>query len=81
MDNYDATEIAYKNGYEQGRADALKWIPVAEKLPEKKGSYLTYNSNSRSMHVTHFSRDDDYWRCVWETCVTYWMPLPEQPNS
>ena len=37
MEAYDchwATETAYKNGYEQGKKDALKWIPVTERLPE-----------------------------------------------
>ena len=33
-DCYWATEQAYKNGYEQGKKDAVKWIPVAERLPE-----------------------------------------------
>ena len=45
MKPYEATEIAYKNGYEKGYADgvqvastskqlASKWIPVTERLPE-----------------------------------------------
>ena len=34
MNTYQATEIAYKNGYEAGKRDALKWIPVTERLPE-----------------------------------------------
>ena len=48
MDNYTATELAYKNGYEQGKKDALeklatnlqpeangscKWISIEERLP------------------------------------------------
>ena len=31
MNNHEATEIAYKNGYEAGKP---KWIPVTERLPE-----------------------------------------------
>jgi hypothetical protein len=34
MKGHDATEQAYKNGYEQGKKDAVKWIPVTERLPE-----------------------------------------------
>ena len=35
MNNYEATEIAYKNGYEAGRKDALKQFAVtSEKLVE-----------------------------------------------
>jgi hypothetical protein len=40
MNNYEATEQAYKNGYEQGKKDALKWIPVSERLPKEDGKYL-----------------------------------------
>lgn len=80
-----ATEQAYKNGYSKGKADALKWIPVTDRLPEKKGSYLTYNSKDRSpnhsIHIAQFIQDDDYWKCVWENCVTHWMPLPEPPKT
>ena len=35
-----ATEQAYKNGYEKGKQDAWKWIPVTERLPKKDGDYL-----------------------------------------
>ena len=34
MDNYTATEESYKKGYEKGKQDAMKWIPVTERLPE-----------------------------------------------
>ena len=34
MDKHTATEQAYKRGYEDGKQDALKWIPVTERLPE-----------------------------------------------
>lgn len=36
MDNYTATEQAYKNGYEQGQRDAVKhgrWIVKLGRLP------------------------------------------------
>ena len=33
MTNHEATEQAYKNGYEKGKADALKWTSVKEGLP------------------------------------------------
>lgn len=42
MNNYEATEIAYKNGYEAGKKFATdnnvgdKWIPVTERLPNEK---------------------------------------------
>ena len=35
MNLHDATELAYKNGYEAGKP---KWIPVTERLPEEHES-------------------------------------------
>ena len=37
MDEHTSHEQAYKNGYEKGKQDAMKWIPVTERLPEKSG--------------------------------------------
>lgn len=34
MNIHDATEQAYKNGYTRGMKDAVKWIPVTERLPD-----------------------------------------------
>ena len=31
---------AYEQGYEQGKADALRWIPVSERLPERYGRFI-----------------------------------------
>lgn len=35
MDDYTSHELAYKKGYEKGKQDAVKWIPVAERLPQE----------------------------------------------
>lgn len=40
MNEHDIAEQAYKNGYEKGKQDAVKWIPVTERLPEVVDSYL-----------------------------------------
>ena len=34
MDEHTSHELAYKKGYEKGKQDAMKWIPVTERLPE-----------------------------------------------
>lgn len=34
MDEHTSHELAYKKGYERGKQDAVKWIPVTERLPE-----------------------------------------------
>lgn len=46
MDIHNATEQAYRNGYEAGKRDAEpKWIPVTERLPEVDVPVLAYNGN------------------------------------
>lgn len=62
MDKYTATEIAYKNGYEQGKKDAIKqgkWLKH-----DKDNDRLFYCSicNSRRPYSieNHFV---SYWNC------------------
>ena len=114
MDNYDATEIAYKNGYEQGRADAedeirilsqkratlfeivnayergkaaaLKWIPVTERLPKKSGDYLAYCGDGYIgllPYSTQYKLFNTFDGCGTKhaMAVTHWMPLPEPPKE
>ena len=84
MDNFSATEEAYKKGY----ADATKWIPVSES-PKERGCYL--------VTVRHWLDGkpvvrEAYWNSVdWLSCckrgeeitprVTHWMPLHEPPKE
>lgn len=84
MKTYEATEQAYKNGYEAGKKDALKWIPVSERLPEseKKVLCILYDGFFCILEWT-------YWDWLWndghnvyaEKDVTHWMPLPEPPKG
>lgn len=86
MRNYEATEQAYKNGYEAGKRDAVKWIPVSERLPEENGRYLC-NIRSFAFPGTFYQRilpydkfgfkEDHYYT----DDVTHWMPLPESPKE
>ena len=46
MKTYEATEQAYKNGYEAGKKDAVKWIPVTERLPDNFVSVLGYMTDA-----------------------------------
>ena len=72
QDCHWATEQAYKNG----KADALKWISVKERLPEQDGAYLVFRKwhNFTYTEVWKFSKDartvDKYdftrkWENVW----------------
>ena len=90
MNTYQATEIAYKNGYEAGKRDALKWIPVTERLPEKQRKYLCFcNIDGHTEYPFHMILD--YYiadekphfqhECEHGLRVTHWMPLPEPPKG
>lgn len=72
MDEHDITEQAYKNGYEQGKQDAVKWIPVTERLPEKCKTVLGYDL---------FNDVDEYGYTYPVKTVTHWMPLPHPPKG
>lgn len=84
MNQHDMTEQAYKNGYEKGKADAQKWIPVTERLPEKPGRYLICEELGRAMIA---GWDTSRWfggRSYYEFTVykaTHWMPLPQPPKE
>ncbi len=96
MDKYTATEQAYKHGYEKGYAagekDAVKWIPVNERLPEKHGRYLiaepsSLNASGFTIMIVWYSTDyrfhdyDPEWGDIPIENVTHWMPLPEPPKE
>lgn len=82
-----ATERAYKNGYEQGKKDALKWIPVSEP-PKEDGTYIVktasgivttarfyaFKSFPATKHLPALHRSPQ-----WQSNrnVVKWMPLPE----
>lgn len=83
MDEYTATEEAYKNGYDKGYADATpKWISVEEMLPNVGVRVLAYYDNGDMRTVVScggFSAVS-FSPGVW-TEVTHWMPLPEPPKE
>lgn len=83
---YDRNQ--YNAGYKDGKADAMRWIPVSERLPEKDVLVLCIGPKG-GMFL-------GYPRCVWEgesnaytiapnqrhsRYTKYWMPLPEPPEE
>ena len=83
MTNNDATEIAYKNGYEAGKP---KWIPVSERLPKNFVSVLVHIPEMNPCPaVMEAYRFDDGWVTKMAAfdinCATHWMPLPEPPKG
>ena len=92
MDEHTSHEQAYKNGYEKGKQDAMKWIPVTERLPEEEGWYLVYttpNREHKSINKARFCKGhawdnfEPYWCGAgghWAN-VTHWMELPQEPKG
>ena len=76
-DHYWATEQAYKNGYKKGKADALQWIPVTERLPKndygkhwkERKYYLVRFAPSGLMCVAHYGYKEYGWWIDEHDCV------------
>lgn len=72
MNEFDATEQAYRNGYKAGKAEAMKWISVKDRLPSEDGAYLvvvqeTDEKECAYSFVTH----------AWFTTRPISFPVPE----
>lgn len=82
MNEHDIAEQAYKNGYEKGKQDAVKWIPVLERLPENDTRNVVCYIAPIDCEKTVSS--DVFWKEHWVRFgeyVTHWMPLPEPPKE
>ena len=91
MKIHEATEQAYKNGYDKGYADATdnnvgcKWISVTERLPEDICPVLVA-LEGLNIAFHGFYQDEKWWKVGAGTRpftqkVTHWMPLPEPPKG
>ena len=81
---HDATEQAYKHGYEKGfEAGKPKWIPVSERLPENDGDYLIRKQLGKYhwYDVLGFAKDgrkvneydfESEWENVWYSYDSEW---------
>ena len=80
MDNYSATEQAYKKGY----AAATKWIPVTERLPEGWAVVLGYMVTG-DYRTLKWKNNTQRWEGILvdyeKDFVTHWMPLPPAPKE
>lgn len=56
----------------QPTINPMKWIPVSERLPEEKGTYLTTTIKG-AVRVNHFY--GKHWG--YSNDAVAWMPLPE----
>jgi hypothetical protein len=65
-----------------GSISSIKWISVADRLPDNEGKYLVCTANG-NIGVGNFI---DYYGagkllCFDTWAVTHWMPLPEPPKG
>ena len=92
MDIGKDLQRAYDDGYEQGKQDAMRWIPVAERLPDFEGWCLCMrkeypNANLRHQEIMCFDYDEQAFCSnvdgifVADGIVTHWMPLPKPPED
>lgn len=76
----------FEIGYTQGRADAWRWIPVSERLPEKSGKYLVSIFDGDCGSSLDYTAEQKGWNLNWltgsrehEMFPTHWMELPLAP--
>lgn len=81
-----AIKQTYIDAYTQGRADALRWIPVSERQPEKSGKYLVSIFEGDCGSSLDYTAEQKGWNLNWltgsrehEMFPTHWMELPLAP--
>ena len=66
------------------QVSSRKWIPVSERLPEKRETVLVCDVRENYMNAWEYLGRDEwlYDSSIWETKeITHWMPLPEPPKG
>ena len=91
MNTYEATEQAYKNGYEQGYKDATdnnvgcKWIPVSERLPKNFVSVLGYMTEAGDfppVRECYTVGNAFFFPALGDKHpVSHWCEMPEPPKG
>lgn len=74
----------WKTAYERGKAEAVRWIPVSEQLPEDEQEVL-FSTKTGRVHLGRYYNDNsvNQWYSsldkmrAWNNVVNAWMPLPE----
>ena len=74
------------DAYKRGLSNALKWIPVSERLPENFISVLVHIPDMNPCPaVMEAYRFDDGWVTKMAAfdinCATHWMEMPEPPEE
>ena len=64
--------------YQEGKADAMRWISCADRLPEYGEAVLTINEDEE-YEINHII-DEDTGEWFYEGVIA-WMPLPKLPKE
>ncbi len=70
----------WRNAYEIGKAEAQRWIPCSERLPDEAGTYMVTDYAGGISEVAtdeYFCRDDGKPVWMYSQNVVAWMPLPK----
>ncbi len=82
----ESLDVAVVLGELERLQETARWIPVAERLPEKEGKYLvccpSLDPGNPPLMCVWFDPDYGWYSTeMWAKAVTHWMPLPEPPGS
>ena len=78
---------AYNEGYEDGKKDAVKWIPVYDQLPDYNMVVLVTDGEDVGTGYRYALGETGFmgWAIpfadIEEDDVSHWMPLPEPPKD
>jgi hypothetical protein len=64
--------------YQEGKADAMRWISCADRFPEYGEAVLTINEDE-DYEINHII-DEDNGEWFYEGAIA-WMPLPKPPKE
>ena len=88
--SYDSYDFGWNAGFDaghaKGAADAIRWIPCKERLPERDLDVLVYVKSWNNIQVAHIQYDGILWELsdgefsFSKSHVSHWMPLPEPPE-
>ena len=81
VDCFTGSRYITRTAYLAGRADALRWIPVTERLPEDSEYCLVSIGDERRIARELFCADINGGGDFMVSRVTHWMPLPPAPEG
>jgi hypothetical protein len=75
-------ENAVKEAYEEGRLSAYSPRKFVDDKPQSDGNYLAFIDNGTTQSwVIRLYKDNGWYLGAWDGEVTYWLPLPPEPNE